>query len=245
MLVGVTENREDLYRKIRNLLAKAEGTTNEHEADAFFKKAQELIMRYAVEEQALWAKDPSKREQIDTLKIKIEDRKVGSDEKRSILNACARNNRCRMWYMPGFSTSTIAGFGSDILFVEMLYKSIVTQMNFQMVMAEAMTPGIHPKTFRVSFQAGFAAQIWNRLKELSKQNTDTLKSEGSGMELVLLSRDEQVGRWVDENMNLGRGSVTEKRINNTAYASGREAANRVDVSGGRNQFKGGAKQLGR
>src|SRR5450759_1282458 len=43
-------SEEDLLRKVSALLAKAEGTDNEHEASAFFEKAHELMVRYASDE---------------------------------------------------------------------------------------------------------------------------------------------------------------------------------------------------
>lgn len=43
-------DEQDLLRKIGLLLKKAEGTDNEHEASAFFEKAHELMVRYAIDE---------------------------------------------------------------------------------------------------------------------------------------------------------------------------------------------------
>src|SRR6266576_632804 len=127
-----TTEQDKLYNKIRGLLRKAEGTDNEHEASSFYDKAQQLIMRYAIDEEQMWANDPDKRSKIETLDVVIMDRVTGADGKRTILHACAKANRCQMWYSPGRDRSTIAGYNSDALFVEMLYSSILTQMNFKM-----------------------------------------------------------------------------------------------------------------
>lgn len=43
-------DEQDLLRKISGLLAKAEGTDNEHEANAFFEKAFDLMTRHAIDE---------------------------------------------------------------------------------------------------------------------------------------------------------------------------------------------------
>lgn len=48
-------NEADLMRKISGLLAKAEGTDNEHESKAFFDKAYELMTKHAVDEARLRA----------------------------------------------------------------------------------------------------------------------------------------------------------------------------------------------
>ncbi len=225
---------EEMFNKIRGLLRKAEGTDNEHEAEAFYSKAQELIMRYAIDEEQMWANDPEKRSKIETLDVAIADRSAGADDKRRILHACAKANRCQMWYSPGMSRSTIAGYTSDILFVEMLFSSIVTQMNFKLAIGLATNPLIHPKTFRNSFQAGFADRISQRFSEMNRQRTEDLKTEGTGMELVLADRASKVAQWVDENIRLGRAKASSSRnINSKAFGDGRTAANQTDLSGGR------------
>lgn len=43
-------SEQDLLRKVSALLAKAEGTDNEHEASAFFEKAHEMMVTYAIDE---------------------------------------------------------------------------------------------------------------------------------------------------------------------------------------------------
>jgi len=44
-------DEQDLMRKISGLLAKAEGTDSEHESDAFYAKAHELMVKYAIDEE--------------------------------------------------------------------------------------------------------------------------------------------------------------------------------------------------
>jgi hypothetical protein len=242
-----TEQQDKMYNRIRGLLRKAEGTNNEHEAEAFFAKAQELIMRYAIDEERMWSDDPEKRSKIETLNIKIVDRSAGADYKRKILNACARSNRCQMWYSPGMDQSTLAGYSSDILFVEMLYKSIVTQMNFKMAFAQAVSKGVHHKTFKNSFIAGFSSRISMRFGEMNRKKMDDLASEGTGMELILADRAAKVAQWVDENIRLGRARSTGSRnIDAGAYSSGTNAANQTDISGGRGRVtRSEQKGLGR
>src|SRR5574339_993610 len=125
-----SDSREALFHKVRSLLKKAESTPFEEESAAFFAKAQELVIKYAIDEEALWRNDPSKREEIITADIEIKDRGTGS-AMRQMLYQVATNSRCRMWYRPGGNNSTIAGFSSDVIFTEMLFSSIRKQMNFK------------------------------------------------------------------------------------------------------------------
>lgn len=87
---------EKLANKIRGLLRKAEATQFEEEADAFLRKAQELMMTHGIDEERLWANDPSRRAKVETVKVKVPDNKPGAMEKRIILNKIARLNHCRM-----------------------------------------------------------------------------------------------------------------------------------------------------
>jgi hypothetical protein len=227
-----TTEQDALYNKIRGLLRKAEGTDNEHESEAFYNKAQELIMRYAIDEEKMWANDPEKKSKIETMDIIIMDRSVGSDEKRRILHACARANRCRMWYSPGYDRSTIAGYSSDLLFVEMLYSSVLTQMNFKLAIGQAMNVDVHHKTFKNSFLAGFAAQISERFAEIARKNRETIINENPGTELVLADRKAKVDAWVAENVRLGGAIRRDKKVDSRAYSTGRTAGSEVDITGG-------------
>lgn len=243
----MTDNREALYHKVRSLLKKAESTTIEAEANAFIQKAQELIMRHAIDEEALWANDPTKREHITTLDIEIQDRKQGAQEKRKILHSVASANRCRMWYKPGASVSTVAGYDTDLVFVEMLYRSIFVQMNFKMAIAQAVSPHIHAKTFANSFLQGFSRRISERLAATTRKSTATVENEQAGNSLVLLDRATKVSNWVDERIKLRTARTTQSsNVDYDAYSHGKRAADETDISGGRGTVtRGKQKQIGR
>ena len=55
------EKKQDIYRKVRGLLRKAEATDYDAEAMLFVKKAQELMFTYAIDEERLWAEEPDSR----------------------------------------------------------------------------------------------------------------------------------------------------------------------------------------
>jgi hypothetical protein len=231
-------DNEKLYHKVRSLLRKAESTDSEQEAQVFYEKAQQFIMRYAIDEEAMWAADPEKRARIETLDITINDRTDGTRERRAILNACANANRCKMWYKPGADTSTIAGFNSDLLFVEMLYSSILTQMNFKMAIGLAISPDIHARTFKSSFQVGFADRVAQRLIESTRKNIEVMENEIPGTELVLADRKLQVAKWVNDNMNLRKVSANRRVVRSeSAYSQGTTAAEEVDITGGKNRIE--------
>ena len=246
----MSDDREALFHKVRSLLKKAESTPFEEEAAAFFAKAQELTIKYAISEEQLWKNDPSKREEIITAEIEIKDRSGGADSLRAILHQVATNSRCRMWYTPGRNRSTIAGFSSDVLFAEMLFVSIRAHMNFKYAMSLATGMSSHPKTFRNSFCAGFADTICERLQEQLRNQqawlNDHQTNTGQSSSLVIRDRRQKVDEWVNSTVRLGkarRSSTSIKDIN--ALGAGRVAGMTADISGGRGKgVKSSPKQLG-
>lgn len=244
------EDREALFHKVRSLLKKAESTPFEEEAASFFAKAQELTIKYAIDEEALWKNDPDKREEIITSEIEIKDRAGGADAMRLILNQVATNSRCRMWYSPGRDRSTIAGFSSDVLFAEMLFVSIRAHMNFKYAMAFATNKTSHAKTFRNSFCMGFADSVTERLREHLANQKEWLNqqpmTEGKSQELVIRDRKQKVDDWVNETVQLGRARRSSTAIKDrSAAGAGRVAGMTADISGGRGKgVSNPRKQLG-
>ena len=250
----MTDDRDALFHKVRSLLKKAESTPYEQEAAAFFAKAQELVIKFAIDEEELWKNDPARREEIVTANIEIKDRAGGAESLRHILHQVAINSRCRMWYAPGESRSTVAGFSSDVLFTEMLFASIRAHLNFKYAMALANGRTSHPKTFRISFCAGFADAINERLREHLKNQQEWMRNQpmtdGTSTDLVIRDRRQKVDDWVNDRVSLGRARRSSTTIRDTrAAGAGRVAAQTADLSGGRGgglrNKPSGPKQIGR
>lgn len=242
---------EKILNRVRGLLNKAENTPYEEEAATFLKSAQSLIAKYAIDQEALWKNDPSKREQVHTEDVTIKDKVAGSHYRRMVLHQIAINNNCRTWYTPGADRSTVAGFPSDTLFVVMLYTSIMTQMNFSMAhaLARYTAEGRSTRTFRKSFTAGYCDRIVSRLQEIRRAQQAELRqqvnAEGTSTDLVLRSRAQKVDDWVDANIHLSAGTWRDSgRHDSQARGAGHMAANTADLSGGRGgQVSGGKRAL--
>jgi hypothetical protein len=235
----LTKEQESLFHKIRSILKKAESTPFEHEAAAFFEKAQQLIARNAVDEELLWASDPSKRELIIQEDIAIEDRATGVHSKRELLHRIAANNRCRMWYSPGRNKSTVAGYPNDVAFCMLLYSSVVSQCNFAMAHALARSGSDgrgSSRVFRKEFIYGFVDRVTERLREQQENIREWLsQQESTGTtDLVIADRKHKVDEWVRENIRLGRAKEHNfGKTNIAARGAGRVAGETADLSGGR------------
>ena len=228
--------QEDIFRKIRGLLRKAEGTQFEDEATAFLNKAQEMMFKYAVDEEQLWASEPESRPGITVMDVEIKDRKAGAMEYRKLLNVCAKYNRCKAWYKPGWSVTHVAGFPSDLVYVEMLYVSISTQMRFALAIGLAKKVE-HPKVFRANFMEGYVARIAERFRE----NETSMKSTSTGSTaLAIRNREDQVKDYVQREIGtlVTRNVRRMGRSSFEAHEAGRNAASNADITGGRNTLKG-------
>jgi Protein of unknown function (DUF2786) len=223
------DERDSIFHKVRSLLRRAEATDSEFEAEEAIKKAQMFIMRYAIDEEELWRNEPEQRATIETITIHIPDRKVGSMEKRFILDAVARANRCKMWYTRGTGVSTVAGHNSDLLFVEMLFTSILTQMNFKLAIQQAVNEDVNPRSFIASFHHGYADRISRRLADLSRENIAEVRNDSPGMELVLADRSAAVEKWVNSRIRIKTSTYSRSSSDETGYYSGRKAADETDL----------------
>lgn len=155
---------ERMLSRVRALLAKAESTEYDKEAEALTAKAQELIARHAIDEALLHADDdvgaPSVR------RIPVAD--PYANAKSSLLAEVARANRCRVVYSPDFGWVTAFGYEGDLDAVELLAASLLAQATGAMARhgSRRDTAGrSRTRSFRRAFLLGFAYRIGQRLAD--------------------------------------------------------------------------------
>lgn len=244
-----------VIERVQALLAKAERTDNEHEADAFYAKAQELMLRHALDEAAVRA--AGGREAAGT--EPVVDRFVFSTDDRfrpgklTLLMGIARTNRVQVVGHPGLKRNlavSLIGMPADVEFVELLYTSTLLQGMAGATAAwkEAST-GLTKHKFTSEFLVGYGQRVGARLREAAARAEAAAKRERAGTELVL--RD--VNALVQAKMNeafpsLTRGSALRTQGGwgaDRARGAGVAAGNRADLSGGRGHVKGRAALGGR
>ena len=209
--------------KVRALLAKAESTEFEEEADALTAKAQELMARHAID-QAMLAGAASSEAPCG--------RRVGVDDpyaqgKANLLAAIARANRCRTVWMDGYGFSTVFGFPDDIDIVEVLYMSLLVQATRAMIASGAVrdsTGRSRTRSFRQSFILAFARRIGERLQAATQTATDEAADvHGSKLLPVLAGRVAAVDDAF-EAMFPDLVSTSARISNLAGWAAGRAAA---------------------
>lgn len=135
------EKLEQISARVQALLAKAERTDNENEAAAYWAKAQELMNKYRIEEEALIASEQINITPI-TRKIKISDwASKFQNEHWSMWYFTAEHTGCRTRYeySGGDLHAVVVGYETDIRHAEALYLSA------WLVMVARLEPKVDPK----------------------------------------------------------------------------------------------------
>lgn len=177
--------------RVRALLAKAESTEFEEEAEAFTAKAQELIARHAIDEAMLHTVDdigdPSVR------RLLLDDPYV--EAKAMLVAEVAGANRCRAVYGAGSGWVTLFGYDHDLDAVELLTASLLTQATSAMVRHGSRRDASGRSTtrsFRRAFLVGFAQRIGERLRAATDHEMSATTGDRSRLVPVLAARDDRL-----------------------------------------------------
>jgi hypothetical protein len=220
---GIDGLDQDVLRKVRALLAKAESTTFPEEADACSAKAQELMSRHRIDQLGEVGTGPVGR------RIWLDPPYV--TPKAGLVSAVARANACRAVHLFGLDCVHLVGFPDDLEATELLFTSLLVQAGRAMAAAGSQVDGrgrSRTRSFRHSFLEGFAWRIGGRLAE-SNAAVTARATEGRGDLLpVLARRDELVAMALHEAFpTLARRRTS---LSNAAgWGAGTSAADRADL----------------
>lgn len=216
-----------MLQRVRALLAKAESTEFEQEAEALTAKAQELIARHAID--ALLV-DAAGDEEPGWRRVYLDD--PYADAKAMILGGVARANRCTVVYSPSYGWCTVFGYPADLDAVELLTASLLAQASGAMVRAGSVVDGrgrSRTKSFRRAFLVGFAERISQRLAEATDAQVAAVAS--GALLPALAVRDERV-----EALRTRAFPNTVRRATSISnwggLAAGHAAADMADLSAG-------------
>jgi hypothetical protein len=230
---------ERMLSRIRALLAKAESTEFEQEAEALSARAQELMAKYSIDH-ALLAAAAGDEEEPGGRRIAVDNPYEGP--KTTLLNTVAEANRCRAIWSQDVGLVTVVGFPADLDAVELLFTSLLVQANTAMMRAGGKKDEFgrsRTRAFRQSFLVSYSIRVGERLAEAATHAEREVIAEraaerggvagpaGTGTDLVpfLAARGEAVDDAVDglfgDRLKKGRASrITDAE----GWASGRAAA---------------------
>lgn len=192
---AVPDVDERVLERVRALLAKAESTTFEAEAETFTAGAQALMARHSIDHAVLAAGQDKRKDAPEGVRIGVDAPYETS--KVMLLSAVAQANRCRTVWSKELGFVTVLGHVGDLRFVEVLFTSLLVQANDAMRRQGTRTDAggrSRTRRFRQSFLSSFAHRIGERLAGATQEQTDAAVRGPGGASLlpVLASREQEV-----------------------------------------------------
>jgi hypothetical protein len=226
---------ERILDKIGKLLAQAEGTSNEHEAEAFVSRAQELATTYAVDLELARARQASRRlkgadEAFEQRKVLIGERGRRGNRHLVLLYVVVAHANDVLVNVAHDSTFVLGfGYAEDLDVVERLWASLATQMagaaGRRLRAGEHRASGVAAVSWRLSFYEGWLHAVQERLEEarervLRQAVPDAPSTSGA---LVLRAKAERVQEFHDrESQARGswRGARGDRQVHGSAWSAG-------------------------
>jgi hypothetical protein len=171
-----------LLTKVQALLAKAEATEYDEEAEALSAKAQELISRHSLDRLLEQADSGRSGDEPDVRRLWLEAPYVFP--KAMLVHVVAEANRCRSVVTEKLGFCTLIGAAGDLDAVDVLVPSLLVQAHVAMARCgrqEDRSGTSRTRSFRQSFLLAYANRIGERLRSTDQE---AAASSGRGGELV-------------------------------------------------------------
>jgi hypothetical protein len=233
---------ERVLDKIGKLLAQAEGTDNEHEADAFVTRAQELATTYAVDLELARSRQAARRlrgmtggtDDLEQRRLVIGERGKRGNRQLVVLYLVVAEANDVMVNVATDSTFVLGfGYPADLEVVEQLWASLATQMASaaarRLRAGEHKRAGIAAVSWRLSFYEGWMHTVQQRLAEARERALKAHDEAVAGQPastssaLVLRAKSERVRDYHDqasEARGTWRGGSGERRVHGSAWRAG-------------------------
>jgi len=230
-----------LVARVRKLLDKAAATSNVHEADAFSRKAAELVARHRIDPDALL--DPAD-DDLGLREVPL-GRGPYVRARLALLMAVAEEHDARVVFSatPTGTIAYVAGYRSDLDVVEVMYHSLHTQAASRMA-RERRATGAATLAHRRAFLFGFADQVGKLLEQA--RTTARVEAgptvDGAGIALARRERGERVEGYLGDRFPRLRSARTPRRADLGGWVAGSNAAAGADL--GRTRLAG-RRSLGR
>ncbi len=224
---------DPVLERVRALLAQAESTTFEAEAEAFTAKAQELITRHAIDD-ALLAGPAVRDDAPIAVRIPIDD--PYADIKCLLVQVVAEHTRCRAVWDDRHALSTLVGMAHDVAATELLFTSLLVQAQTALNAAARTAPaGSRPRSrgYRSSFLFAYGGRVGERLAEINAHVIAAAEHEtGASFMPVLAAHASAVDAKVRELFGELVTSTVRGGVDAAGWAGGRAAADAAALNAG-------------
>lgn len=224
---------DPMLDRVRALLAQAESTKYEAEAETFTAKAQELMTRHAID-MAMVSASAQRSERPGTIRIPIDEPYI--DAKSLLLQFVAESSRCQAVFHQRFAMSSVVGFADDLDATETLFTSLLVQAQVAMqAAATSAAPGTRTRSrsFRSAFLMAYAQRVAERLAEINRYVVADAEAEtGRSILPVLAARSSLVDATVGEMFGRLGTNAVRGGLDAAGWASGHMAADRAQLNFG-------------
>lgn len=226
----------EMLEKIRKILAKAEGTDNVHEADAFLQKAQKLARQHAIDLETVRQSSTGKSSQPERKVIHIgAPGKQGNTLLIALLAAVGLANDVTFEASSKNTYAVAYGFPSDIEVVETLFTHLSLQMiqaaNDYLKTGSYKRDGVHGKSARKTFYIAFVNRIHARLTEANEAADQ--EATGTSTAMVLVGKRDEVEKFrkgMSKATTKWRGPSSQRSQSKDALQAGDQAGRNARLS---------------
>lgn len=219
-----------LVARVRKLMDKAAATTNVHEAEAFSRKAAELVARHRI--------DPAALVDASSDELAIREILLGRGAyvraRLQLLTVVAEAHDARVVFAstPTGTVAYVAGYTSDLDIVEVMYTSLHAQAASHMA-AERRQTSAATQRYRRSFLFGFADRVRTTFddarRDAEASSPVEIAVDEVGRSLERLERGRRAEQFLHQRFRRVRTARPAAGSEVNAWSAGNEAARRADL----------------
>lgn len=218
-----TPNAKILGR-IRGLLAKADATDFDEEAETLTAKAQELMTRYSIDSLLLTEGT------VDVISRRLHIDNPHAPAKAQLLHVVSTVNRVKTIWDPGFSIATLVGTPVDVEQTEILFTSLLIQATRALSHSPKAKrrKGSASAAFGKAFLYAYAVRIGERLTEVDAHALEEASAHSGNLLPMLAAQTVAVEEEFDRLFPRVR-TMRGPRLDAEGWHSGQAAADRADL----------------
>jgi len=187
---------------ITKLLAKAEATDYDAEAEALVAKAQQLATANAIDLASARARHAGRAARTVPAQRTVRTGEPGRQGLRhavQLIAVVAAVNDVRVDVAPGSASVVLYGFPDDLDVTERLWSSLWLQLaasaQRRLARGEHRAEGVHARTWRTGYSAAFVVAVQRRLQAARASAVRAAPTGGTGAALALREKGEEVAAF--------------------------------------------------